>query len=80
MAKVRLSHEWGQAVESKVGSLPSKLGIDVILEGENIQLNMDKNLDQNVTIPFYVLYTDADGQLQIRKTETQKASWCDFIS
>ena len=70
VAKVRLTGEPGQTGSNKTEFLPSALAVDVILEGENVHLTMDRNLDQDVNIPFYVLHTDAEGKPRIQRVNT----------
>jgi len=70
VAKVRLTSEPGQTGSNKTEFLPSTLAVDVILEGENVHLTMDRNLDQDVNIPFYVLHTDAEGKPRIQRVNT----------
>ena len=69
-AKVRLTGEPGQTGSNETEFLPSTLAVDVILEGENVHLTMDRNLDQDVNIPFYVLHTDAEGKPRIQRVNT----------
>ena len=70
VAKVRLTSEPGQTGSNKTEFLPSTLAVDVILEGENVHLTMNKTLDQDASIPFYVLHSDDNGKPRIQRVNT----------
>ena len=70
VAKVRLTSEPGQTGSNKTEFLPSTLAVDVILEGENVHLTMDRNMDQDASIPLYVLHTDAEKKPRIERVIT----------
>ena len=70
VAKVRLTGEPGQTGSIETEFMPSTLAVDVILEGENVHLTMDRNLDQDASIPLYVLHSDAEKKPRIQKVNT----------
>ena len=70
VAKVRLTGEPGQTGSIETEFLPSTLAVDVILEGENVHLTMDRNLDQDASIPLYVLHSDAEEKPRIQRVNT----------